>query len=295
MDQRELTRAIRLIRIRTSKVVDEVFAGQYESVFRGRGIEFDEVREYQPGDDIRSIDWNVTARMGHPYIKRYVEERELTVMLAVDLSASQRFGTRRRMKSELAAEICCVLALAAVRNNDKVGMLMFSDRVERFVPPRKGLTHSLRIVRDALSYEPVGKGTDLASALEYIARVTTKRIVLFILSDFHDWDYANQLRVLAKRHDVIAIRIHDPVETSIPKAGLIELSDAETGERYLLDTKSKAARTLYLRLARERRKKRRSMLNSAGIDQIDLATNESYMNELIRFFRLRERRLVRTG
>jgi len=226
----EILKTIRRIEITTGRLVTEVFAGQYESVFKGRGMEFSEVREYQPGDDVRLIDWNVTARFGHPYIKKFVEERELTVMLLVDRSASGMFGTARRMKAEIAAEVCAVLAFSAMKNNDKVGLILFTDSIEKYIPPKKGRTHALRIIREALYGKPRGTGTDISAALKYLNDVVKKKCIVFVISDFIDRDYEKMLRITNKRHDMIAVEIADPGESRMPPAGLVSLQDAETGK-----------------------------------------------------------------
>ncbi len=286
----DLLARIRRIEIRARKLVANVFLGEYHSVFRGRGIEFSEVRQYEPGDDVRAIDWNVTARMGVPYIKKYIEERELTVMLVVDVSASSAFTTAGMTKRDLAAEVAATLAFAAVANNDRVGLLAFSDRIEMFVPPAKGRTHVLRIIRELLYLEPSGRGTDIAAALSYLARVARRRAIVFVLSDFFDDGYERQLRASAARHDVIALTLADPRESSLPDVGLLELHDAETGARVLVDTSDSAVRAAYTDRARERAAARRRSLAAAGIDEILLETGRSYVEPLLRAFRARERR-----
>jgi len=228
MIPKDIIRKIRRIQITTSRKVTNVFAGQYQSVFKGVGMEFDEVREYLPGDEIRSIDWNVTARMGHPYIKKFVEERELTIMILLDVSMSQRFGTVDSIKSDIAAEICSVIAFSATQNNDKVGMLTFTDRVEKVIPPRKGLRHVLRVIREALYNDPKGEGTDINNVLEHLNRVTTRRTITFVISDFFAPNFKKTLSIINKRHDVIAVTITDPAEVTLKDVGLIKLHDAET-------------------------------------------------------------------
>ena len=289
----EIFKKVRQIHIRTSHMVSNVLAGQYESVFKGQGIEFEEVREYQPGDDVRTIDWNVTARTGRPFVKKFVEERELTVMLIVDLSGSLYFGTNTRLKAELAAEICAVIAFSAITNNDKVGLIIFTDRIEKFIPPKKGRRHVLRVIRDVLSFNPEGHGTDIAVALEYLNKVTTRKTVSFLVSDFFELpgqDYEQALRIASKRHDVIAITIADPREWELPKLGIMEFEDAETGEILLIDTASSRARGEFHRLAEERIQQRSNLFRSAGVDFISIQTGEPYMGELLKFFRMRERR-----
>ena len=256
MISRELAKKIRYIQIYTSKAVNDSLAGEYESVFKGRGMEFDEVRKYQVGDEIRSIDWNVTARMGEPFVKRYVEERELTVIFLVDLSASGTFGSTHQIKNEVAAELCALLAFSAIKNNDKVGLIVFTDCVELFVPPAKGTTHVLRLVRELLDFTPRQTKTDISAGLEYLGRVTNKKSVIFLVSDFIGEGFEHQLRVLGKRHDLIAVSITDPREVKMPNIGLIALEDAETGEQILMDTGSSAIRKEYRRLGAARQDRR---------------------------------------
>ena len=252
------------------------------------------MREYQPGDDIRTIDWNVTARMGHPFIKRFVEERELTVMLLVDCSASQRFGSGFQQKRDVAAELAALLAFSAISNNDKVGLIVFTDRVERFVPPRKGTRHVLRLIRDVLFFQPKHRGTSLREGLDYLNRVLHRRAIIFLLSDFLDRDFEKSLKRTGRRHDLIAIRISDPREQELPAVGLLELEDAETGERLLVDTASRQVREAYATAARQRRETLRQITRSSGADLVEVATDGSHLDILIRFFRIRERRLRRT-
>lgn len=283
----ELLRKIRRIEIRSRRLVNSLFLGEYHAVFRGRGIEFSEVREYQPGDDVRSIDWNVTARMGGAYVKKYVEERELTVMLVVDVSASDAFGSGGQTKREVAAEVGALLAFSAIRNNDKVGLIAFSDRIERYVPPKKGPRHVLRVVRELLYLRPVGDGTSIAGAGEFLRRVLRRRSVVFLLSDFQDRDYEARLRVLARRHDLTAIILSDPRERELPPVGIVELEDAETGAHVLVDTSDRRVRAQYAARAAALRDERRRTLASLSIDQIDLETGVSYVEPLIAYFRRR--------
>jgi uncharacterized protein (DUF58 family) len=290
MIPRELAKKIRYIQIYTSKVVNDVLAGEYESVFKGRGMEFDEVREYQVGDDIRSIDWNVTARTGKPFIKRFREERELTVMFLVDLSASGSFGSIKQPKNELAAEVCALLAFAAIKNNDKVGLIVFTDRVELFIPPKKGTRHVLRVIREILSFRPQRTRTDIAKALDYLGRIQSRRAVVFLISDFQAEGFERSLRVLGRRHDVIAVSITDPRETSLPDVGLLELEDAETGETVLIDTGSREVRKHYEASTLERAGRLRELLRSMSIDQIGVETGRAYVRDLMTFFKNRERR-----
>jgi uncharacterized protein (DUF58 family) len=290
MIPRELAKKIRYIQIYTSKVVNDVLAGEYQSVFKGRGMEFDEVREYQVGDDIRSIDWNVTARTGKPFIKRFREERELTVMFLVDLSASGSFGSIKQPKNELAAEVCALLAFAAIKNNDKVGLIVFTDRVELFIPPKKGTRHVLRVIREILSFRPQRTRTDIAKALDYLGRIQSRRAVVFLISDFQAEGFERSLRVLGQRHDVIAVSIMDPREMSLPDVGLLELEDAETGETVLIDTGSREVRKHYEASSLERAGKLRELLRSMSIDQIGVETGRAYVRDLMTFFKNRERR-----
>jgi len=285
---REILRRVRRLEIQTRKLVDESLAGSYHSVFRGRGMEFAEVREYEPGDDVRTIDWNVSARMGHPFVKQFTEERELTVFLAVDASASERFGTAVARKLELAAEVSALLAFSAIRNNDRVGLLLFTDRVETFVPPRKGKEHGLRVLRELLAYEPAGRGTDISTALEVLRRVVTKRSVVFLVSDFQDDGYERILRVVSRK-------ISDPREETLPDVGLIAVEDPETGERSVLDTGSAAVRRRYAAAAVADRDRTRETIRRIGLDALELTTGEPYDLALVRFFRERARRVARAG
>jgi len=287
---REQLRAVRKIQIRTSHLVSDLFAGQYQSVFKGRGIEFNEVRLYQPGDDIRTIDWNVSARTGVPYVKRYAEERELTVMLLVDASASTRFGSVRQLKSALAAELSAVLAFSAIRNNDKVGLVVFTDRVELSLRPRKGTHHVLRVIRSVLTHQPAGRGTDIGIALEHLERVSKRRSVVFVVSDFLDPRSRMALRLAARRHDLIAVVLEDPREAAMPPVGLVELEEAETGERWVVDTGDRRVREAFVRAAAEARAERDRDLRAADVDAVLIGTDKSYADSLRRFFVMRERR-----
>ncbi len=287
---REQLKAVRKIQIRTSHLVTDVFAGQYQSVFKGRGMEFAEVRLYQPGDEVRTIDWNVTARTGVPHVKRYAEERELTVMLLVDASASTRFGSVRQLKSALAAELGALFAFSAITNNDKVGLVMFTDRIELAVPPRKGTRHVLRVIREVLSLRPAGRGTDLAGALEHLEKVTKRRSVVFVLSDFLDAGAERALKIAARRHDVIAVVLDDPRERELPDVGLVELEEAETGERYVVDTADPRVRKAFAESAQVARTARDRWLHAANVDAIVITTDRPYTEALLRFFRMRERR-----
>ncbi len=293
MIPRQIIQKIRQIEIRTKHLVNDVFSGEYHSVFKGRGMEFAEVREYEPGDEIRSIDWNVTARLGRPYIKRFIEERELTVILMADVSASGHFGTANQMKSEITAEICALLAYAAIQNNDRVGLLMFTDQIEKYIPPKKGRTHILRVIREVLYNQPGHTGTDLTQALEYLNRLLTRRSIVFILSDFLAEDYMKPLRVASKRHDVVAVTITDPRELSLPAIGLIELQDAETGEEALVDTGDAGWRRQYAEYNEALREARDQQFRVTGVDAIHIRTDEPYIDPLLQFFKLRERKFAR--
>jgi len=290
MIPKELAKKIRYIQIYSSKIVNEMLAGEYHSVFKGRGMEFEEVRQYAPGDEVRLIDWNVTARTGRPFVKRYVEERELTLFFLVDMSASGAFGSVAKTKNEIAAEICALLAFSAIKNNDKVGLVIFTDRIELFIPPNKGPSHVLRIIRDLLCFEPTHAGTDVARALEYLGRMKHKRAVAFLISDFQTGDYEKQMRVVARRHDLIAISVTDPRETHMPAMGLVELRDAETGRLCVIDTDSARVRRRFEAAAARRRKELREELSAMDVDQIEIMTDRDYVRELVRFFRTRERR-----
>jgi uncharacterized protein (DUF58 family) len=291
MLSKEISRKIRRIQITTSRLVTDFLSGQYESVFKGRGIEFDEVREYQPGDEIRAIDWNVTARMGRPFIKKYVEERQLTVMILLDASASSYFGTAKRLKSELAAEVSAVLAFAAIRNNDRVGLIIFTDRIEKFIPPRKGLQHVLRVIREALYFKPKGRLTDIAGALRYLDNVTSRRAVTFVISDFFAKDFKKPLSIANKKHDVVAITITDQREKELPNAGIIELTDAETGAIFLVDTANPKLRNVYQAKSHKMAEERARTFGQINVDHIDISTDKPYIEELVKFFRMRKRRM----
>jgi uncharacterized protein (DUF58 family) len=286
----ELAKKIRYIQIYTNKAVNDSLAGEYESLFKGRGMEFQEVREYQVGDDIRTIDWNVTARAGDPYVKLFKEERELTVMFLVDLSASGSFGSTGQVKNEAAAEICALLAFSAIKNNDKVGLIVFTDRVEMFIPPEKGTTHVLRLIRELLNFKPAEGKTDLVEGMDYLGRVLHKKSVVFLISDFQSEGFENQLRILGKRHDLIAVSITDPREISMPDIGLIQLEDAETGEMITIDTGSSSFRNRYNQLGNSRMEELKKLFRSMDVDHIDIRTGEDYVFNLVSFFRNRERR-----
>jgi uncharacterized protein (DUF58 family) len=286
----EQIKAIRKIQIRTSHLVSDLFAGQYQSVFKGRGMEFAEVRHYLPGDDIRTIDWNVTARTGVPHVKRFVEERELTVMLLVDASASTHFGTVKQLKSEMAAEMAALFAFSAITNNDKVGLVMFSDQVELALPPKKGTRHVLRVIREVLSFTPRGHGTDIAVALEHLNHVSKRRCVTFVISDFLDAGARLALKIANRRHDVIAVVLDDPRDMTLPDIGLIELQDAESGDCIVVDTGDARVRHEFEQRAANARRERDRMLRGVDVDTIAVRTDRPYTEALLRFFRMRERR-----
>jgi uncharacterized protein (DUF58 family) len=291
-DPQEILRKIRRLELRTRRLVNSSFAGQYHSVFKGRGMNFEEVREYNPGDEIRSIDWNVTARMNAPYVKKYTEERELTVVLLVDVSASGSFGSVELSKRELAAEVAAILAFSAINNNDKVGLILFSDHVELFIPPKKGRLHTLRLIREMLYFEPKGRTTNLGVALEYLNKVVSRRSVVFVISDFLSPDYATALTVASRRHDLVAMPVRDPGEESLPDVGLVTFEDAETGEQIEINTSSRAAREAFAEAEEKRSKELDRLLGSRGVDVVPLATNEDYLIALRAFFDRRERRLA---
>jgi uncharacterized protein (DUF58 family) len=298
---REILRQVRRIELRTRGLVDSIFGGEYQSVFRGQGMEFAEVREYQAGDDVRTIDWNVTARTGHPHVKKHVEERELTLLLALDLSGSEQFGTRGRFKAELAAELAAVLALSAVRNNDRVGLLIFSNLVEHVVPPKKGRRHVLRLIRDVLAFRPAGTGTALNTALDYGSRLLPHRGIVFLLSDFLPPDpggpvpaeWERSLRLASRRHDLVAVSISDPAESVLPDAGLLVVRDPESGAEYFVDSGSPAVRAAFAERVAHERAERRRMFRRLGIDEVQVQVGEPFVAPLLAFFRRRERMRVR--
>ncbi|RKY36273.1 MAG: DUF58 domain-containing protein [Candidatus Omnitrophota bacterium] len=288
MIHRDLLKKIRHIQIYTSRMVNDVFAGEYHSTFKGQGIEFEEVREYQPGDEIRSIDWNVTARMGRPFIKKFVEERELTVMLILDASASGQFGSEVKLKSELAAELCAVIAFSAIKNNDKVGLIIFTDRVEKYVPPKKGKRHVLQVIQEALSFKPQYKGTNINSALEFLSLVNKRKSVSFLISDFLSSGYKRALQIANKRHDIIAIAIGDQRERILPDVGIIELEDAETGEMLSVDTSDEHSRKMFNQFYLKQIEERNKLFRQIGVDVIAIETGKPYLKPLLNFFKTRE-------
>ena len=289
----EILASVRRIEIRTRRLVEEVFSGEYHSVFKGTGMEFREVREYVPGDDVRSIDWNVTARTGQPFIKLFEEERELTVMLVVDMSRSGWFGSGERTKVDVAAELCGVLAFSAIANKDKVGLLLFSDRVEKYIPPAKGKSHVLRCIRELLTYEPEGRGTDLNEPLRLLGSVLKRKATVFLVSDFWTGDFSTSLSVLGRRHDVVAVRVRDPRETSLPAVGLVRWIDAETGQESVIDTSNRATDRRLSGRAGAHDRAMEKLWASRGVDLVDIDVTGSYVDPLRKFFLAREGRRAR--
>lgn len=287
---KDLVKQVRQIEIRTKGLVNQVFSGEYHSVFKGRGMEFSEVREYQFGDDIRNIDWNVTARFGHPYIKIFEEERELTVILMVDLSGSLMFGSVSKTKQQIAAELSAILAFSALKNNDKVGLILFTDKIEKFVPPRKGRIHVLRIIREVLSFEPEGKSTNLRGALEFMHNAIKKKSIAFLISDFIDEGYEKILRIVGRKHDLIGVVLDDKREKEIPNIGLIKLTDSETGNERWIDTSSRKVRETISTVRKENEKIRNSVFVKSGLDKIEVTTDSNYIQPLVQFFRRRARK-----
>ena len=290
MEAKELLKKVRQLEIRTRGLVNQVFSGEYHSVFKGRGMEFSEVREYQPGDDIRTIDWNVTARLNHPFVKIFEEERELTVMLLVDMSGSQFFGSQQALKRDVAVELSAILAFSAMKNNDKVGAILFTDRIEKFIPPRKGQSHALRIVRELLSFEPKASTTSLKAALEYLNHIQKKRSIVFLLSDFMDQGYEPALQIAGKRHDLIGVVLNDPRENELPRVGLMTLRDAETGVQRWVDTSDRHVRSAYQKYRDTAQKSRKSVFVRSRLDAVEVKLDQPYMKPLVDFFRLREKR-----
>lgn len=293
MISKELLKKVHYIEICSSKIVNTMLAEEYRSVFMGRGMEFSDVREYQYGDEIRAIDWNVTARMGHPYVKNYVEEREQYIFFLVDLSASGTFGSIDKTKNETATELCALLAFSAIKNNDRVGLIIFTDRIELFIPPDKGSTHVLHIIRELLSFSPKGIQTDITLALEYLGKITEKQSVVFLISDFHAAGFEKQMRIMGQRHDIIAVSIIDPREICMPHIGLVELQDAETGRSRLIDIGNADIRRGLEKSTARQQRQLYELFSSADIDLIEIFTGEDYVNNLISFFRMREKRLQR--
>ena len=286
MEERDIIKQVRRIEIRARGLSQQMFSGEYHSAFKGRGMAFSEVREYQYGDDVRNIDWNVTARLNHPYVKVFEEERELTVMLLVDVSGSHR-GTTSQFKSELIAEIAATLAFSAIHNNDKVGVVMFSDRIEKFIPPKKGSSHILRIIRELIGFKPTGHGTDIAEALRYFSNVTKKRSTAFLMSDLYDSGYENALKIAAGKHDLVVLKIDDEREHSLPRMGLVSFEDLETGETRWVDTSSKAVREAYADYCRRYSEENEALLQKYGIDHVTISTGQDFVKPLIGLFKRR--------
>jgi len=300
MDTKELIKKVRAIQIKTSRMVNDVFAGQYSAAFKGRGMEFDEVREYVPGDEIRAIDWNVTARTGVAHVKQFIEERQLTVLLLVDVSGSSRFGTTTQMKNDLITELAALLSFSAIKSNDRIGLMLFTDRIECFIPPKKGKTHVLRLIRELLEYRPAHLGTDIRCALEYLNKVQKKRAVVFLISDFLDkMDFDKELFIAHKRHDMIGVTVTDPAEETLPNAGLVSLVDAESKRQVLVDTASVSLRRTFAAKSAQRKEQLERLFQSArrgargGMDHLALSTDRPYLDDLKRLFRKRERRMFR--
>jgi len=290
MSTSALLKKVRKIEIKTKGLSNHIFAGEYHTAFKGKGMAFSEVREYQPGDDIRSIDWNVTARYNSPFVKVFEEEREMTVMLLIDVSASGNFGTQEQFKRELATELAAILAFSAIKNNDKVGVIFFTDKVEQFIPPKKGKSHILRIIREVLAFQPTGKGTDIAGALEYFSAVIKKRSICFILSDFMSKEFDRPLKIASKKHDLVALRIHDTREDTLPNVGLVPMQDAETEKMIFVDTSSKKVRDNFAKNRAQATAKLRKLFPASGVDLIDITTGTDYVKPLINFFKTRGKR-----
>lgn len=291
MDSKELLKKVRKIEIKSRGLSNQIFSGEYHSAFKGRGMTFSEVREYQPGDDIRTIDWNVTARFNHPFVKVFQEEREMTVMLLVDISASENFGTSGQLKKELITEVCATLAFSAIQNNDKIGVIFFTDVIEKFIPPKKGRTHILRIIRELLNFEPVHQKTDVGQALRFLTNVIRKRSTVFLVSDFMTAGFDNPLKIAARKHDLVALRVTDSREYSLPDIGLVKVQDNETGEIRWIDTSDKSVRDQYLLRAREHDDWLRYIFSRSGIDNTMLTTDKSFVQPLMALFKRREKRI----
>lgn len=286
----ELLQRIKNIQVKTNYMVNDIMAGEYVSAFKGRGMEFSEVREYQPGDDVRLIDWNVTARMDQPFIKEFIEERELTLMLLVDVSSSGSFGSDQKMKNEIAAEVASILAFSAIKNNDKIGLIIFSDKIEHYIPPKKGKGHIWNIIRTILSFKPQGKGTNLSLPLEYLLKIQKKRATTFLISDFQDENYESQLKLAKQRFDLIAINIIDPREETLPEVGMVFLEDNETGKTLLVDTNDRETLQKHRSLCIKKRQERKTFFSSIGIDTIEIFTHKSLTDPIIKYFKFREKK-----
>jgi len=287
LETAELLKKVRKIEIKTRGISNQIFSGEYHSAFKGRGMAFSEVREYLPGDDIRAIDWNVTARFNHPYIKVFGEERELTVMLLVDVSGSESFGTQHQLKKDMVTELCAVLAFSAIKNNDKIGILFFSDKIEKFIPPKKGKSHILRIIRDLIEFKPVSTRTNIEQALRYFTNVIKKRSIAFLISDFIASGYKDALKITNKKHDLVALRICDKRESELPDIGLVKLRDAETGQRKWVDTSSFATRRDFSISAKKREDELKDLFNKCGVDTASIGTHESYVQPVMNLFKRR--------
>lgn len=290
METREIFKKVRKIEIKTRGLSNQIFSGHYHSVFKGRGMAFSEVREYQYGDDIRNIDWNVTARFNHPYIKVFDEERELTVMILVDVSGSNEFGTRKQFKEDLITEIAAVLAFSAIHNNDKVGVIFFSDKIEKFIPPKKGTKHILRIIRELVDFKPDHRQTNIAEALRYLTNVLKKRCTAFVLSDFFDRNFEDALKIASRKHDIIALQVYDPVEVQLPEMGLIKIKNAETGKSMWIDSSSMKLRHIVAKKIDEHNDYVNNTFLKSGTDAAKIATNQDYVKPLINLFKKREAR-----
>ena len=289
MEATELLKKVRKIEIKTRGLSNQLFSGEYHSAFKGKGMAFSEVREYQPGDDIRTIDWNVTARLNHPYVKVFEEERELTVMLIVDVSGSGNFGTQVQFKRELITELCAVLSFSAIKNNDKIGILFFSDKIEKFIPPKKGKSHILRIIRDLIEFEPTNKGTNITQALRFFTNVVKKKSICFLISDFMDTGFDDALKIANRKHDLIALKIYDKSENELPDVGILKMIDAETGAESWVDTSNQKARTAFKAAAIKRQNQINNLMMRAGIDTTSIGTHESYVKPLMELFKRRNR------
>ena len=290
METTELLKKVRKIEIKTRGLSNQIFSGEYHSAFKGRGMAFSEVREYMPGDDIRNIDWNVTARFNHPFVKIFEEERELTVMLLVDISASGDYGTRRQFKRELITELCAVLSFSAIQNNDKIGVIFFSDKIEKFIPPKKGKSHILRIIRELIDFKPSSPGTDIGGALLYFTNMIKKRSISFLISDFQSAGYDDALKIAARKHDLVAIRIYDHRESELPDIGLVRMQDAETGSLLWVDSSRKSTRDQYRSNWLKTQKMTEELFARSGVDQVKIATDQNYVQPLINLFKKREKR-----
>lgn len=287
METSELLKKVRLIEIKTRGLSNQIFSGEYHAAFKGRGMAFSEVREYMPGDEIRTIDWNVTARLNHPYVKVFEEEREMTVMLLVDVSASETFGTRTQLKRDMVTEICAVLAFSAIQNNDKTGVIFFSDKVEKFIPPKKGKTHTLRIIRELIEFQPTSKGTNLKEALRYFNNIVKKRSIAFVISDFMDKDFDDALKIANRRHDMVALRVYDQSEVELPNIGLVQFRDPETGRMRWINTSNAEVRKTFGGASKQHVAELEDMFRKAGVDYTHIATDESYVRPLMNLFKRR--------